>query len=74
MSTMPTFADFAKEAYRNRDILSLMRQDSPKPREIRAGMSRSQIADIVSDKLMAIVLAQFDATKQLFERSQGATK
>jgi hypothetical protein len=50
-----------------KDILSAFNQVAVNPTNINQGMSPKQIAEVVSDHLMAVVKKQFDTAKQNYQ-------
>lgn len=53
------------------DFLSAFNEYPEKQREIKQGMSPMQIADIVSDHLMAIIRQQFEEVKKEFHSKEN---
>ena len=72
MSIISQNLKFAKEAYSGRNMLAAFNPKTEKPTEVEYGMTPDQIADIISEKLMVIVRAQFEATRIKFEAEQQA--
>ncbi len=72
MSIMSFNPNFLQEVYSEKDILAAFNQNSEKPKEIEPGMTPDEIAEIVTEKLMVIVRAQFEATRIEFEKEQAA--
>jgi hypothetical protein len=52
-----------QDYWMEKDILSAYRQQTEKSNHIQQGMSPLEIADIVSDRLIDLVKAQFDSVK-----------
>jgi hypothetical protein len=49
------------------DVLSAFKQNSKRSMNIQHGMSAKEISDVVSEKIIAVVKEQFEATKVEFE-------
>lgn len=62
--------DYADNNFFDRDILSVFRQQPEKTLTIQQGMSVKEISDVVSDKIIAVVQAQFQATKEQFQAKE----
>lgn len=52
------------------DPFKPFRQASEKSREIGAGMSPDEIADIVSDRIMKVIQKQFKETEERFREKE----
>ena len=57
-------------SYSNNDVLSVFKEISKKNASIQQGMSTKEISEIVSEKLITIVKAQFEATKNKYETKE----
>lgn len=55
-----------------KNILSQIGQPKETSRDIQLGMSPAEIADIVSDRLMVMISAQFESTKIQFATSNNS--
>lgn len=54
-------------SFLNNDVLSAFKETSEKNLTIQQGMSVKEISDIVSEKIIAVVKNQFEATKNQYE-------
>lgn len=59
--------NFSTNSYSNNDVLSVFKETTDKNLSIHQGMSAQEISEIVSEKVIAVVKKQFDATKTQFE-------
>ncbi|MGF1638622.1 MAG: hypothetical protein ACFCUU_16205 [Cyclobacteriaceae bacterium] len=59
--------DYLANTSSNKDVLSVFKQQPEKSLTIRQGMSVDEISDVVSEKVIAIVKEQFQATKEQYE-------
>ena len=62
--------DFAGNSFSNKDVLSAFKQHPEKTLTIQQGMSVKEISDVVSDKIIAVVKEQFQATKEQFQAKE----
>lgn len=58
----------------NHDVLSGFKSANTKNTSIQPGMSVKEISDVVAEKLMAVILEQFEATKVQFEAKEKNEK
>jgi hypothetical protein len=70
MNTLSFNQKMNQSNLRDRDVLSAFRKTPERRSEIERGMSPQEIAEIVSDRLMAIVKDQFEAAKKQFDEKQ----
>jgi serine/threonine protein phosphatase PrpC len=59
--------DFLDNSYSNKDVLSAFKQATAKNLTIQRGMSVTEISDVVSEKIIAVIKRQFEETKKQFE-------
>ncbi|OYU97386.1 MAG: hypothetical protein CFE21_03590 [Bacteroidetes bacterium B1(2017)] len=57
-------------SYSNKDVLSVFKETPEKDLTIRQGMSVKEISDVVTERIMALILEQFEATKIQFESEE----
>ena len=62
--------DSASNASADTDVLSVFKQKAEKSTTIHQGMTTREISDIVSDKVISIVLKQFEIVKQDFQTNK----
>ena len=62
--------DFSVNTFPNRDVLSVFKKESEKSLTIHQGMSVKEIAEIVSEKVIAVVKEQFKATEEQFNHRE----
>ncbi|MBK9452393.1 MAG: hypothetical protein IPN95_23815 [Bacteroidetes bacterium] len=72
MNTMPNYPFPALARDPRQCVLSVFNQNPVKPTEVEPWMTPDEIAEIISEKLMVIVRAQFEATRIEFEKEQAA--
>ena len=71
MNILSFNGDFAAEnAFSDKDVLSAFKQHPEKSMTIQQGMSAKEISEVVSDKIIAVVKEQFEATKEQFESKE----
>ena len=70
MNILSFNTDFASSNLSNKDVLSAFKQNPEKTLTIQQGMTPKEISDVVSDKIIAIVKEQFQATKEKFEEKE----
>lgn len=58
--------EFSKGVSPNKDLLSGFSKNSEKRMVIQSEMSVKEISEVVSEKLMAIIREQFNATEEKF--------
>lgn len=66
MYTLPSIYHCGLSPLEATDPFKPVRQSGEKCKEIRAGMSPDEIADIVSDRIMEVIQKQFKETEQRF--------
>lgn len=64
MNTLPSINHCGLSPFEAIDPFKPVRQPSEKCKEIRAGMSPDEIADIVSDRIMEVIQKQFKETEE----------
>jgi len=62
--------NFSAPIATDKDILAVFNQDAEKSKTIRQGMSVQEISEIVSDRVIAVVKEQFEATKKEFQKKE----
>ena len=62
---------FLNNSFSNADVLSAFKEKSQKDLSIHQGMSVNEISEIVSENLIKVVKAQFEATKVQFEQTKA---
>lgn len=67
METLSFNTNYANNSYSNKDVLSGFKDESEKNLSIHQGMSVKEISEIVSEKIIAVVKEQFEATKTQYE-------
>jgi len=67
METLSYNKNYANNSYSNKDVLSAFKETSQKNLAIHQGMSVKEISEIVSEKIIAVVKEQFEATKIQYE-------
>lgn len=67
MNTLPLFDQEFNQGFREEDPLSVFRKEPEQVTDIREGMTAKEIAEFVSDRLIAIIKEQFDAAGKQFE-------
>lgn len=67
MNQLSFNSDFSCNSFSDRDVLSVFKQDSEKNLTIQKGMSVKEISEIVSDKVMEVIMQQFETTKEKFQ-------
>jgi hypothetical protein len=72
MNIMSFNSSFSRDTGSRRNVLSVFNQNPVKPTEVEPWMTPDEIAEIISEKLMVIVRAQFEATRIEFEKEQAA--
>ena len=70
METLSFNTNYANNSYSNKDVLSAFKETSERNLNIHQGMSVKEISEIVSEKIIAVVKAQFEATKKQFETKE----
>lgn len=70
MNILTFDTDFEGNNQSNKDVLSAFKQNPEKAVSIQQGMSVKEISDVVSDKIIAVVKEQFQATKEQFQAKQ----
>ena len=70
METLSFNTNYADNSYSNKDVLSAFKETSERNLNIHQGMSVKEISEIVSEKIIAVVKAQFEATKTQFETKE----
>ena len=70
METLSFNTNYAKNSYSNKDVPSAFKETSERNLNIHQGMSVKEISEIVSEKIIAVVKAQFEATKTQFETKE----
>jgi|13_taG_2_1085334.scaffolds.fasta_scaffold20046_2 serine/threonine protein phosphatase PrpC len=70
METLSFNTNYANNSYSNKDVLSAFKETSERNLNIHQGMSVKEISEIVSEKIIAVVKAQFEATKTQFETKE----
>lgn len=70
METLSFNTNYANNSYANKDVLSAFKETSEKNLNIHQGMSANEISEIVSEKIITVVKAQFEATKTQFETKE----
>ncbi len=68
-------AEFSFNGFQNlvteeKDVLAMFKQKPSKSGEIRQGMSPDELADIVSDRLIEVIKAQFAETERKFQAAE----
>lgn len=67
---METLSFNTNNSYTNTDVLSAFKERSEKNLAIHQGMSVKEISEIVSEKIIAVVKEQFEATKIQYETKE----
>ena len=70
METLSFNTNYANNSYSNKDVVSAFKETSERNLNIHQGMSVKEISEIVSEKIIAVVKAQFEATKTQFETKE----
>lgn len=68
METLLFNTDFSNNAFSNRDVLSVFKEAEDKKLSIHQGMTVTEISEFVSEKIIAVVKEQFEATKAAKEK------
>jgi len=63
--------EFSTSMLSTSDVLSVFKQQPEKSLTIQHGMSVKEISEIVSEKVIAVVKEQFQATKDQFRPSEA---
>jgi len=63
--------EVTSNAYSDRDVLSVFKQQPERAMTIQQGMSAKEISDVVSEKVIAVVKEQFEATKVEFQAKEN---
>ena len=71
MNTLSFNTGFASNSYSSNDILSAFKESKERDLNIHQGMSVKEISEIVSEKIISVVKAQFEETKTQFERKEN---
>jgi len=58
------------KSHSNKDVLSAFKKTSERNLDIHRGMSVKEISEIVSEKIIAVVKEQFEATKIQYENRE----
>jgi len=66
MSKLTFNPDFSVSALPHKDVLSVFKPHADKSANIHQGMSVKEISEVVSDRVIAVVKEQFQATKEQF--------
>ncbi len=74
MSKLVLNNGFSGSTFSNKDILSVFKQHHEKSMTIQQGMSVKEISDVVSEKIMALIKEQFEATKRKHQTSVSQKK
>jgi hypothetical protein len=67
MSTFSFNLDCPPNILKEKDVLSVFKNRPEKAEQIEQGMSPTEISEIVSDKVIAVVREQFQNTKNQFQ-------
>jgi hypothetical protein len=70
MNNLSINNNFAGNTAIDEDVLSAFRQNPERTMNIQQGMSANEISDVVSEKIIAVVKEQFEATKVEFESKE----
>ncbi|HZV67906.1 MAG TPA: hypothetical protein VFG10_00090 [Saprospiraceae bacterium] len=71
MSNLSFNTELPNDSHLDRDSLSIFKQSAGRELTIQPGMSVKEISDIVSEKVIAIVKEQFEATKNQYEAKRA---
>lgn len=71
METLSFSKNFANNSYSKKNILSAFKDPSEKNLNIHQGMSVKEISEIFTEKIIAVVKEQFEATKAQFEAKKS---
>lgn len=61
---------FESLVHEDNDVLSAFRPKAAKAEEIRQGMTPDELADVVSDRLIAVIKQQFEETEKKFQEKK----
>lgn len=67
MSAFSFNLDCPANISKEKDVLSVFKNRSEKAEQIEQGMSPTEISEVVSDKVIAVVREQFQNTKNQFQ-------
>jgi hypothetical protein len=67
METISYNTNQPNNSYSNKDAFSAFKQTTDKNLNIHHGMSVKEISEVVSEKIISVVKAQFEITKAQFE-------
>lgn len=67
MSIFSFNLDCPPNIVKDRDVLSAFKNTTEKAEQIEQGMSPTEISEVVSDKVIALVREQFQNTKNKFQ-------
>lgn len=70
MNILSFNTEVTSNTFSDRDVLSVFKQQPERAMTIQQGMSAKEISDVVSEKIIAVVKEQFEATKAEFHLKQ----
>ncbi len=70
MSKLTFNPDFSVSALHHKDVLAVFKPHTEKSMNIHQGMSVKEISEVVSERVIAVVKEQFQATKEKFQANQ----